>query len=181
MQINFDTSSIGQAEAQGLIALLSNLFPPSGQPSLPPQSASSLPPPTPVALVPMENNLTQAPEPTDPTSQAPEPTATGRRRRTKAEMAADALLEKAGHATTTAATTTAATTEPEPSELPPATQAQAQAVSADELRALLNGYIAKHSMEAAIAVLKSFNCNRVTEALSLPADQLSQLAEALRG
>jgi hypothetical protein len=116
------------------------------------------------------------PESTQATPQASEPTATTKRgRRTKAEMAADAILEKTGHAPVNGTSS-----EPEPSELPPVTT-RTQVVSADELRSLLNGYIAKHSMEDAIGKLKAFNCNRVTEALSLPVDQLSQLAEALRG
>jgi hypothetical protein len=46
---------------------------------------------------------------------------------------------------------------------------------------LLNGYIAKHSMEEAIGQLKTFGCNRVTEALALKPAMLSALAEALRG
>jgi hypothetical protein len=54
-------------------------------------------------------------------------------------------------------------------------------VSADELSALLNGYIAKHSMEEAIGQLKNFGCNRVTEALALEPVKLKALAEALRG
>jgi hypothetical protein len=54
-------------------------------------------------------------------------------------------------------------------------------VSADELRGLLNGYIAKHSMEEAIGRLKAFGCNRVTEALALESGALNALAEALRG
>jgi hypothetical protein len=54
-------------------------------------------------------------------------------------------------------------------------------VSADELRALLNGYIAKHSMEEAIGQLQHFGCNRVTEALTLDPIDLAALAGALRG
>jgi hypothetical protein len=59
--------------------------------------------------------------------------------------------------------------------------ASAAVVTADELRALLNSYIAKHSMEDAIAILGTFSCNRVTQALALPADKLNELAAALRG
>jgi len=59
--------------------------------------------------------------------------------------------------------------------------ASSPTVTADELRGLLNGYIAKHSMEAAIAVLQSFDCNRVTEALSLAPEQLRALADKLNG
>ena len=65
---------------------------------------------------------------------------------------------------------------------PPATApATNKPIDAETLRSLLNGYIARHSMEDAIGQLKAFGCNRVTEALSLEPEKLNQLAEALRG
>ena len=59
--------------------------------------------------------------------------------------------------------------------------AQAKPISADELRSLFNAYISKNSMEAAIAILQSFNCNRVTEALALEPAKLNELAAKLNG
>jgi hypothetical protein len=52
-------------------------------------------------------------------------------------------------------------------------------IDADTLRSLLNAHIAKHSMEEAIAILQSFGCNRVTEALALEPAKLAELAGKL--
>ena len=54
-------------------------------------------------------------------------------------------------------------------------------IDADQLRALLNGYIARHSMEEAIEKLRAFGCNRVTEALALESAKLNELAATLNG
>jgi hypothetical protein len=43
------------------------------------------------------------------------------------------------------------------------------------LRALLNDFIQKHSMDEALAVLRSFGCVRLTDAAALPAEKLSAL------
>jgi hypothetical protein len=76
-----------------------------------------------------------------------------------------------------ASVTTQSVTAPTATVLAP----EVRTVSADELRSLLNGYIAKHSMEEAIGQLKAFGCNRVTEALALEPVKLNALAEALCG
>ena len=55
----------------------------------------------------------------------------------------------------------------------------AKPISADDLRSLLNSYIKKHGMDEAIAQLKRFGCNRVTEALALDPVKLNELASAL--
>ena len=108
---------------------------------------------------------------------------TKRHRRTKAEIAAEEAAAKqalAGHPeilqpATQPTTTTQTATEPT------TTSATAKPLTAEELRALLNGYIARHSMEEAIGKLREFGCNRVTEALALEPVKLNVLAEALRG
>ena len=197
MNITFDTNAIGQAEARGLIALLSSLiadtYPPTTQPA-----PLSHPIPTTeeqaIAGVPIETaQAAAAPQPP-----APEPTATPaiRHRRTKAQIAADAANAVAGGTSTdptpagssglaagsdapaagasgtaqsaTAATSTAPASAPKP-------------VSAEELRSLLNAFISKHSMEEAIEKLRSFGCNRVTEALALEPAKLNELAAVLNG
>jgi hypothetical protein len=68
----------------------------------------------------------------------------------------------------TAATSTAPASAPKP-------------ISAEELRSLLNAFISKHSMEEAIEKLRSFGCNRVTEALALEPAKLNELAAVLNG
>ena len=116
---------------------------------------------------------------------------TARHRRTKAEIAAD----EASKAQASPADPTPVTAEPGPAvtdSVVPAAAASGTTqsatatpgtvpVSADELRALLNGYIAKHSMEEAIGQLQRFGCNRVTEALALDSIELAALTGALRG
>jgi hypothetical protein len=184
MNIQFETSQIGQAEAQGLISLLSSLFPtaslalngPVPQPSAPvllhktevADFETSAPPAVPapaLALVPAQS------------AQSVEPITTKRTRRTKAEMEAAAKPQAAPADPTPASAAQTA----EVSVTTQSATASKSTVSADELRALLNGYIAKHSMEEAIGQLKTFGCNRVTEALSLEPEKLNKLAEALRG
>lgn len=54
-------------------------------------------------------------------------------------------------------------------------------LTVDDLRAALNGFISRHSMEEAIEVLKSFGCNRVSEAATLEPAKLAGLAEKLNG
>ena len=187
MNITFESANIGQKDAHALIAFLTALYPLPATPSIP----SSLPPAPSAPPVEMQEQNPIPPTPPTPIDQP-----ATRKRRTKAEIAADEAAAKkmvavpgslnvseAGDVEVAAQDPTqpsaaapaevSATTQPAP--------APQTTVGADELRALLNGYIAKHSMEDAIGKLREFNCNRVTEALSLPADQLSLLAAALRG
>ena len=197
MNITFDTNAIGQAEVRGLIALLSSLiadtYPPTTQPA-----PLSHPIPTTeeqaIAGVPVETaQAAAAPQP--PAPQSEQPTVT-RHRRTKAQIAADAANAADGGTSTdptpagssglaagsdapaagasgtaqsaTAATSTAPASAPKP-------------ISAEELRSLLNAFISKHSMEEAIEKLRSFGCNRVTEALALEPAKLNELAAVLNG
>jgi hypothetical protein len=196
MQINFDTSSLQPQEALGLIALLNNLIPhpvsTSFTPQAPqaPQAQAQTPAPSPkneeqaIFGVPIQPADAPAAEPAlaaePPAEPSAEPVPVAKRhRRTKAEIAADeaaakqaALAPAAGEPTATSAqvmtepTTASATTKP---------------LTAEELRALLNGYIARHSMEDAIGKLREFGCNRVTEALALEPVKLNALAVALNG
>ena len=177
MNFNFDTATLNPREAQAVIALLSALFPTSGLTQS--QPTPQVPTPTTeeqaifgVPIPPVQNAaVTSAP------TTAPVQPATRARRRTKAEMAADALLQQAGHLPATESQNPASTAQ----ELVSEPTSTTKTVSADELRTLLNAYISKHSMEGAIEKLKSFGCNRVTEALALEPTKLNELAEALRG
>lgn len=180
MHIQFETSSIGQTEARGLIGLLSALLGESVPPSvnsvnnLTPQAAT---PEVAPALSPAEPShlaVVGAGMKEDPATPTTEQT-TKRTRRTKAEMEA----EKA--ATPSDPTQPSTATPVEASGTTQPVVASKGTVTADELRALLNGYIAKYSMEAAIDQLKTFGCNRVTEALALEPEKLSALAAALNG
>jgi hypothetical protein len=157
MNIQFD-DNINQKQAQGIILLLTSLFPAlnNSQPLSPSASQLSDPAPAPSATA----GPTLVPEST------PEAT---RKRRTKAEIAADEAAAKQ----------TANPTESIESQ--PTGTAKPTTVSADELRTLLNTYIAAHSMEEAIAILQAFGCGRVTEALALEPAKLNELAAKLRG
>ena len=172
MIVNFDTASMTPSEARSLITLLSALYPgqaqssPNPTPAAAPTTAQSGP-----ILVAALETAQQAPEPA--ADLTPEPAT--RKRRTKAEIAADEAAAK--QAAATQQTEQSAGLAP----LPEQTVSTDKPLTAEELRALLNGYIQKHSMEDAIKILQSYECNRVTEALSLPADKLMSLAEALRG
>ena len=198
MNIQFETSQIGQAEAQGLVSLLSSLFP-TATAGLVPNGLTSQPPApkneeesifgTPIRITPASSVPVQA-EPAAPTSPSapaqPEPTpiTSKRTRRTKAEMeAAKAQAAPADPTPASAVQTAAASVTTQSVTAPTATvlAPEVRTVSADELRSLLNGYIAKHSMGEAIGQLKAFGCNRVTEALALEPVKLKALAEALCG
>jgi len=186
MNFNFDTASMNPTEAQAVIALLSVLFPQpvkSSQFSAAPTLAEAIiaadgDSPFIVAAV-----TAAAPQP----EPSPEPVRRGRR--TKAQIEADAAAAAnptqaaaAGaepQATTESAKTTAADKGSAGASPSVATNGAIKVVSADELRTLLNAYIQKHSMEEAITVLKTFNCNRVTEALSLDPAKLNELAGQL--
>ena len=191
MNINFNTNDIGHAEVRGLIALLSSLIADAYPPTTQPVPLSH---PTPTteeqAIAGVSIETAQAAAVPQPEPPAPEPAqATTRRRRTKAEMAADALLEKTGHAPVptpavasgaepqatveSAKTTVASPSVNSVSVLKP--------VSAEDLRSLLNAFISKHSMEEAIEKLRSFGCNRVTEALALEPAKLNELVAVLNG
>jgi hypothetical protein len=183
MNIQFETSQINQREARGLILFLSSLFP-TVTDGLVPNGLTLQPPPPPpkneeeaIFGVPIQA------EPAAPTAAhaQPEPTSESpkRTRRTKAEMEAAANAKP--QAAPADPTPASAVQTAEASVTTQSATASKSTVSADELRGLLNGYIAKHSMEEAIGRLKAFGCNRVTEALALESGALNALAEALRG
>jgi len=179
MNIQFDTDTLTLAEAQGLTSLVASLFPKLSVSAPGPVSG----PVTSIALVPAtapaaqpEAQPVQPSQPTPPEAPAQPASAAvvaeqpaKRHRRTKAEIEADEAAAKQAPVTEAPAapTTTAA--------------ADAKPIDADDLRFLLNGYIAKHSMEEAIGQLQAFGCNRVTEALALDPAKLNSLAEVLRG
>ena len=191
MNITFDTASLRAIEARAIISLLSSLFPNNSQSQSQPAPFSR---PTPTteeqAIAGVSIETAQAAAVPQPQPPAPEPAqATTRRRRTKAEMAADALLEKTGHApvptpavasgaepqaTVESAKTTVASPSVNSVSAP-------KPISAEDLRSLLNAFISKHSMEEAIEKLRSFGCNRVTEALALDPAKLNELAAVLNG
>ncbi|HUD74474.1 MAG TPA: hypothetical protein VMQ76_05325 [Terracidiphilus sp.] len=177
---------MNSTEAQAVIALLSVLFPQPGQPHIPQgiydgPAVESSPVSAPITSVAAVTAVAPQPEP------SPEPARRGRR--TKAQIEADAAAAAnptqaaaAGaepQATTESVKTTAADKGSADVSPSGATNGTLKVVSADELRTLLNTYIQKHSMEEAITVLKNFNCNRVTEALSLDPAKLNELAGQL--
>ena len=184
MNIQFETSQIGQAEAQGLISLLSSLFPTTTSTVRPSNALQPSPqPPSPKNEDEAIFGVPVQAEPAAPTAAhtQPEPTSESpkRTRRTKAEMEAAANAKP--QASPADPTPASAVQTAEVSVTTQSATASKSTVSADELRGLLNGYIAKHSMEEAIGRLKAFGCNRVTEALALESGALNALVEALRG
>lgn len=50
-----------------------------------------------------------------------------------------------------------------------------------ELRSFFDKYVASHSVEQAIDILKSFGCSRITEAASLPYARMNELVDTLDG
>ena len=199
MNITFDTASLRAIEARAIISLLSSLFPNNSQSQSQPAPFSHPIPTTEeqaIAGVPIETaQAAAASQPESPASQPEQPTVT-RHRRTKAQIAADAANAAAGGTPTdptpagsnglaagsdalaaaasgTAQSATAATSTAPASAL--------KIISAEELRSLLNAFISKHSMEEAIEKLRSFGCNRVTEALALEPAKLNELAAVLNG
>lgn len=176
MNLNFDTATLTQTEAQAAIVLLSTLFPSAAIPSTPER-----PQPPQIAA---EHVVASTPA-SGPTLVQSDPTPATRKRRTKAEMeaAAQDAPSDPTHGSDAAAAAASSTTQPATASSPTAPAGEAaqatKPISADELRALLNGYIKKHTMEAAIAILKEFGCNRVTEALALDPIKLNELASKL--
>jgi hypothetical protein len=184
MNFNFDTTSLNRTEAQAVIALLNTLFPVSGQVQLQPVSQPSMPRTEEQAIfgVPVETARAAAmPKPELPASEPAQ--ITTRRRRTKAEMAADALLQQSGHLPAVPTSAVAPGVGPQATaesvKTTDAKSSDGKAISADEFRSLLNNFIQKHTMEDAIAKLREFGCSRVTEALNLEAGKLHELAVAL--
>ena len=181
MNIQIDTASLTKTEAQALAAFLSVFWSfanpvPAGQ-TQQPTAQSTAPPSQPVTVV--TDNPTLAP--VVETASA-EPASTGKRtRRTKAEMAADRPPTVGDELAAQEAARKAAADAARTAQDAAAPNGAPKSISADELRSLLNVYIARHSMEEAIGQLKTFGCNRVSEALGLEAAKLGQLAAALNG
>ena len=186
MNIQFDSASLTAKEALALTAFLSVLHG-QAQPNIPAQPATlheqlkaSVEQATPVESSNPGPVLVEQAEPT------------GRKRRTKAEIAADEAAKQQQPPTVgdrlmaaEAARKEAVKGSLNVSEAGDVEVAApvngATKIDADQLRGLLNGYIARHSMEDAIEKLRAFGCNRVTEALALESDKLSQLAATLNG
>lgn len=170
MHIHFDTVSTNEVETRALIALLSALLPSVNghvQPSVP----STLNEQLKVSLA-LADTQTPGPVLVEPAA-AVEPAK--RTRRTREQIAADEAQQRAVVALASGVPVT------EVSATAQHVNGSLKVISADELRALLNGYIARHSMEEAIDKLKSFGCNRVTEALALESAKLNELAATLNG
>jgi len=190
MQINFDTSNSGPQEGLALIALLMALYHNSGQltGNLTPQQTPPAPSPKneEQAIFGVPDSSTDPNPGPAPTQPAPTPInePAKRTRRTKAEIAADEAAKNVPAASAVAeAERVAQEGHPEEAEviLKESAATPVKPITADELRTLLNAYIAKHSMEDAIGQLKAYGCNRVSEALTLVPAELNGLAEALRG
>ena len=177
MFINFDTENkYRPEELRGLIAFLTLLLPVNAENNIAPQA-----PAVPITLQTAIESTTDAEQrPEVPTPEQPTPEPATRKRRTRAEMAAEQAQPTdptQGSAVTNAAAS--ATTQPAPVTAITAS-VSAKSIDADTLRALLNAHIAAHSMEAAITILQSFGCNRVTEALALDPAKLNELAGKLQ-
>lgn len=177
MNIQFDSASLTAKEALALTAFLSVLH---GQ-------AQQSTPAQPTTLhEQLKASVEQTPsgpvlvEQTEPT---------GRKRRTKAEIAADEAAKAAAPPTVGDQLAAAEAARKAAAEAAYAESQKAAAapvngstkIDADQLRGLLNGYIARHSMEDAIEKLRAFGCNRVTEALALESAKLNELAATLNG
>jgi hypothetical protein len=180
MNIQFD-SNISQSEAQGIILLLQSLFPSlnNSQPVNSAQTQLSDPAPAPTPA-PATEALQQTETRTGgPTLVQSDPTAatelTTRKRRTKAEIAADEAQAKAQ------AALDAGTPIAEAPEAQPATEPTITPITKEELTSLANGFIQRHSMEDAFAAINAFGCSRINEAMALPPEKLAALAEKLRG
>jgi hypothetical protein len=202
MNITFDTTNFTATEARGLIALLSALIGQAQPPASNPVSLAPSPATEEQAIFGVPTQLAFADhgsftdiEPggsllNDVREQGQQNMERHlkRHRRTKAEIAADEAVAKAQAQPQVGATDpTQSSAAPaaegngtaQPAAVPTGTVG-AQPINAETLRSLLNAYIARHSMEDAIAQLRAYGCNRVTEALALSADKLAQLAAVLQ-
>ena len=178
MNIQFDTASMNPSEAKALLVFLSTLY---GQPS-------QQPAPAPTTF--HEQLKASVEQPSGPVLVEPTTEATTKRtRRTKEQIAADEAAKQqqpptvgdqlaAAEAARKAAAAQQADTIRQDTVQP---VNGATKIDGDQLRALLNGYIARHSMEDAIEKLRAFGCNRVTEALALESAKLNELAAMLNG
>ena len=171
MNIQFDTASLNPTEAQAIIALLSVLY---GQPSEQPAPA---PPNLNEQIKVSVEQLSTGPVLVEPTTEA----TTKRTRRTKEQIAADQAAAAAAPPTVGDQLAAAEAARKAEAAQPARPVNGTAKIDADQLRTLLNGYIARHSMEEAIEKLRAFGCNRVTEALALESAKLNELAATLNG
>ena len=185
MNIQFESDKINQRQAQGLILLLQSLYPTLNNS----QPVNSLAPTASLYYARINGVETEV-QPTlsesasgtlsDPvqTQAGPTPVADApkRTRRTKAEIA-EAMQQAADVAAKHAATPAEST------ESQPTTEAQSttKPITKEELTALASGFIQRHSMEDAFALLQSYGCGRINEVLALPTDKLNELAGKLNG
>lgn len=185
MNIQFD-SQISQSEAQGVILLLTALYPSlASQPVTAAVTTHS-----PVSQLSISEPALVAPSTVPGQTLVPEssPEPARRGRRSKAEIAADEAA-KVAQAEPSAAQpdpTPASTPAPTADAVAPAsTQSNGAAsttgksLTKEELTALLNGHIQRHSFQAAVAVLKDFNCSRVSDAVALEPAKQAELVAAL--
>lgn len=198
MNLNFDTATLVKAEAQAIIAFLNSMFPGSGSAQVETSAGSAATLQVVSAIVPSSASVPSAPS--DPLSNAqsdaPSEQPARRGRRSKAEILADEAAAKAQAALAAGVPVTEVQPDPTPASTPAltvdagtpastpsngATNTTAKPMTKEDLTALLNGHIQRHSFEAAVAVLASFKCNRVSEALALDPVKLSELAEQLNG
>ena len=175
MHIQFETSTLTPDETLGLIAFLETLLPVNEQynQAVP---GPHIPAPSPTTEkqaifgVPVQATPTDAPTPSaepTPIDEAPK-----RKRRTKAEIEADEAA---------AAKAAAAPAEPTLQTAIESTTESPKPITKEILTELTNGYIARHSMEEALAILKTTGCQRLSEAMAMEPAKLAELAEKLRG
>jgi len=176
MNIQFESASLTKTEALALTAFLSVLHSGQTQASQPTQPTT--------LHEQLKASVEQTPEPTSgPGPVLVEQTETStRKRRTKAEIAADEAAKQQQPSTVGDQLAAAEAARKAAAEAAAAAPVNGSTkIDADQLRGLLNGYIARHSMEDAIEKLRAFGCNRVTEALALESDKLNELAATLNG
>jgi len=190
MNVTFDTASSTEAEVRGLIALLSALLPPSGpsassQASVPVSGSQFISSTSTIALAKDQPVSRQDEEaPVNAATELPAesaPAKRGRKPRAVADAAAASAEPAAGAAEAPQAGVAQPGSAPVGQVIAVSNGQPNKVVSADDLRALLNGFIARHSMEEAIGKLRAFGCNRVSEALTLEPSKLSELAADLNG
>jgi hypothetical protein len=198
MHIQFDTQDLRSNETRGLIAFLHSLLPVNEQNNLTPAAGLGS-----AALSPKTEQQTifgvpvQATPPDAPTPSAAEPTPINepatRKRRTKAEIAADEAAQKSAadgrpeipqQITAADPVVQAQQSIPDPRPAPGAVTGpvtESKPITKEILTELANGYIARHSMEAAFAILKTTGCQRLNEAMAMEPAKLAELAEKFRG
>lgn len=199
MILNIDTNTLTGNEAEGAILLLRSLFPSASPASFAPCAPPALivyPSPQQSAEIDDSPELVQVArvsqaEPSRPQTQ-PQPQA---QPQAQAQSAASPRRPGRPRKDTTQSAQLAASTLPSAEDLDavaeeaeakaattlPAPGAGSELPTVETLRNALDGYIQRHTMDQAISLLQGYGCQRVSEAMALPAEKLSALWVAVNG